>query len=139
MLGTRFRLALKISWIFFSGIFFEYLSHESYNAKKLNFLELSHQGKHFGFENYQEQASKMPCGSFGTKPARAQAFISMSNSRSIIIGKEITLQPHLCQPCCHSFNNEDRIHNQNIGQLDLSAYTQKRCIRSFSKHGGAEA
>ena len=83
--GTRFRLALKISWIFFSGIFFEYISHESYNAKKLNFLELSHQGKHFGFVNYQEQASKMPCGCFGTKPARAQAFISMSRLLGSIV------------------------------------------------------
>ena len=67
--------------------------------------------------------------------------------RSIIIGKEITLQPNLCQPCCHSFKiRQRRLYTQpkhwsavvpiHVGPEHVHT---KALYTIIYKHGGAEA
>ena len=70
-----------------------------------------------------------------------------TDPRSFIIGKEITLQPHLCQPCCHSFKiRQRRLYTQpkhwsavvhiHVGPEHVHT---KALYTIIYKHGGAEA
>ena len=57
--------------------------------------------KHFGLVNYYEQPSKKPCGPFGTKPAKASAFISVS----IQLDTEATLAGFAMSASPSAFNS----------------------------------
>ena len=52
----------------------------------------------------------------------------MSDTRSIIIGKEITLQPNLCQPCCHSFKIRQRRLYTQPKHWSAGARTHKNVV-----------